>query len=886
MVRDPVFWFWAKWLLFTALVLSALWLFAAVVRLRITFIKLGVPVPFRRWRPSANKTGKAAASPQKAVPAAGKRAANPQNPVPDTEKAAANRQKAEPNVRRDAASLQKKPAGSAGRRRVKHAESRFAREVFGHSKLLKDVRSGVMHLVYFYGFIMLQFGAIDLIWKGLNGGARLPFPFYNWFAWSQEWTVTLVLLAVLYGAYRRYGEKLPRLKRDWKPSLVLWFIGGLMLTVLLTLAFERLAAEQPGQASVREAWESMESAPVSIQSELASVQLSQAASESNPASSQAQALSVQSQAVSEQAAQAASPLPSQANGQTGMVAKRYAPVSAPLAALLEQGGIARGSLAAHAGYELFWWLHLLVLLAFLVYVPQSKHFHLMTAPVNLWFRRSEPRGRLTPLDLENEEAESFGAGDIRHFTQKQLLDLYACVECGRCTNVCPASNTGKLLSPMHLIVKLRDHLTEKGAAVTSTSAWLPSGLRRGRLPPPHGMGPVLPAREPEFTEAGRRTRKTPLYTGAIQGTMDMQAAAWLPRDNTEAESLELAGDIMTEEEIWSCTTCGNCEEQCPVGNEHIDKIIDLRRHLVLMEGRLPADGQRALQNIERQGNPWGLPRGERHSWIEECRLQTGIAVRTMKECRESGQKPELLLWAGTMAAYDNRSRRVLFDLVKLFAEAEMDFAVLGSEERNSGDTARRMGNEMLFQELCRENIATLQKYGVRHIVTPCAHTYNTLLNEYPDFGLGRDVAVEHHTELLARLLSEGRLRPSHSVDEVATVHDSCYLGRHNGIYEAPRELLRAIPGIKIKEMERSGPNGMCCGAGGGMMWMEEKSGTRVNYARTAQALQVQPTVISSSCPYCLTMMEDGLKAMPEGEGTAARDVAELLAQSVFGSEGK
>lgn len=895
MVRDPVFWFWAKWLLFTALVLSALWLFAAVVRLRITYIKLGVPVPFRRWRAPANKAGKAAASlqktapvagksaasPQKAVPVAGKSAANPQNAVPDTEKAAANRQKAEPNVRRDAASPQKSPAGAAGRSLVKHAESRFAQEVFGHSKLLKDVRSGVMHLVYFYGFIMLQFGAIDLIWKGLNGGARLPFPFYNWFAWSQEWTVTLVLLAVLYGAYRRYGEKLPRLKRDWKPSLVLWFIGGLMLTVLLTLAFERLAAEQL---------------------KLAAVQTIQATSETDMASSQAQTASVQpelvsvqpAQAVSEQAvqafskqpAQAASPLPSQDNAQTAMVDMRYAPVSAPLAALLEQSGIARGSLAAHAGYELFWWLHLLVLLAFLVYVPQSKHFHLMTAPVNLWFRRSEPRGRLTPLDLENEEAESFGAGDIRHFTQKQLLDLYACVECGRCTNVCPASNTGKLLSPMHLIVKLRDHLTEKGAAVTSTSPWLPSGLRRGRLPPPHGMGPVLPAREPEFTEAGRRTRKTPLYTGAIQGTMEMQAAAWLPRDNIEAESLELAGDIMTEEEIWACTTCGNCEEQCPVGNEHIDKIIDLRRHLVLMEGRLPADGQRALQNIERQGNPWGLPRGERHSWIEECRLQTGIAVRTMKECRERGQKPELLLWAGTMAAYDNRSRRVLFDLVKLIAEAGMDFAVLGSEERNSGDTARRMGNEMLFQELCRDNIATLQKYGVRHIVTPCAHTYNTLSNEYPDFGLGRDVAVEHHTELLARLLSEGRLRPSHSLDEVATVHDSCYLGRHNGIYEAPRELLRAIPGIKIKEMERSGPNGMCCGAGGGMMWMEERSGTRVNYARTEQALQVQPTVISSSCPYCLTMMEDGLKALQEGEGTVARDVAELLAQSVFGSEGK
>ncbi|RIX60614.1 (Fe-S)-binding protein [Paenibacillus nanensis] len=685
----------------------------------------------------------------------------------------------------------------------------FAREVFGHRKLLKDVRSGLAHLIYFYGFIMLQFGAIDLIWKGLSGGEPLPLPLYPYFSWSQEMTVSLVLLAVLYGAYRRYGEKLPRLKRGWKPSLVMWFIGSLMLTILLSLSFERLAV-----------------------------------------------------------------------GEAESVAREFAPVSEPLSRLLHQAGVQEGSVAAHAGFELFWWLHLLVLLGFLLYVPQSKHFHLLTAPVNLWFRRNEPHGRLTPLDLENEEAETFGAGKIEHFNQKQLLDLYACVECGRCTNVCPAASTGKLLSPMHLIVKLRDHLTEKGAALTSKSPWLPAGLWAGSKSPlsdAHVMGAVMPAWEVqgESEEASYRTNISP--------TMTVQGAAWARREGAKAEELELIGDVMTEDELWACTTCRNCEEQCPVGNEHVDKIIDMRRYLVLMEGRLPSDGQRALQNIERQSNPWGLPRAERAAWLDECEQKTGIRVETMAERKTKGRMPEILLWAGSMGAYDNRSRRVMFDLVRLLNEAGVDFATLGNEERSSGDTARRIGNELLFQELCRENIETLEKYGVKQIVTACPHTFNTFKNEYPDFGLSPDVRVEHHTQLLARLLQEGRLKPKFAVRERVTVHDSCYLGRYNDTYEAPRSLLRAIPGVELEEMERSGPNGMCCGAGGGLMWMEEHAGTRVNYARTAQALEVRPSVISSACPYCLTMMEDGLKTLQEDGQVTARDVAELLAESVFGS---
>ncbi|MHA6482336.1 (Fe-S)-binding protein [Paenibacillus sp. strain BS8-2] len=679
-------------------------------------------------------------------------------------------------------------------------------EMLRHRRLLNDWRSGVMHLVYFYGFIMLQFGALDLIWKGLNGGEALPIPFYGPFSWLQEVTVGMVFLAVIYGGYRRYGEKLPRLKRDLKPSIVLWFIGGLMLSIMLSLAFERLSV-------------------------------------------------------------------------THVVAEVYAPISGPLSEVLARA-VERGDWLAHAGFELFWWLHLVILLSFLVYVPQSKHFHLITAPVNIWFRRNTPPGRLVPLDLENEDAESFGAGKIEHFTQKQMLDLYACVECGRCTNVCPASGTGKLLSPMHLIVKLRDHLTEKGASITSKSPWLPGSLvYRHAEPAAHVMGAVMP----DWEQQGSEAEPLAAYKTNIAPTMEVQKAGWSKREGANAEELELIGDVITEDELWACTTCRNCEEQCPVGNEHVDKIIDMRRYLVLMEGKLPNDGQRALQNIERQSNPWGLPRTERAAWIEECYSRTGIKVDTMSERKQRGEKlPSLLIWAGSMGAYDTRSRKVLFDVIRLLAHAGIDFATLGNEEKSSGDTARRIGNELLFQELCRENIATFAKYGVGHIVTVCPHTFNTFKNEYPDFGLSSEVRVEHHTELLARLVAERKLRTSFAVEEQVTIHDSCYLGRYNNSFEAPRSLLRAIPGITVKEMERSGAQGMCCGAGGGLMWMEEHSGTRVNYARTAQALEVKPSVISSACPYCLTMMEDGLRFLSADEEVEARDVAELLAESVFG----
>ncbi|RKN84319.1 (Fe-S)-binding protein [Paenibacillus ginsengarvi] len=682
--------------------------------------------------------------------------------------------------------------------RVRFDRERFTQwlgHVFGHKRLLQDKRSGIMHAAIFYGFIVVQFGALDIVLKGLFG-VHLPLPAYEWFLFSQEVTVFVILAAVLYAGYRRYGEKLPRLKRDRKMSLVLYFIGTLMISVLLTSAFDRV-------------WH-------------------------------------------------------------GEMFSYKAPIASSIAALLD------GFVSAFAGGVLYyaaWWAHLLILLAFLVYVPQSKHFHLLTAPVNLALSRASPPGKLSLIDLDDEQVESFGVGDIEQFTRKQLLDLYACVECGRCTNVCPAAGTGKLLSPMHLIVKLRDHLTEKGAVVTSKSPWVPSFVFPGG-----GDGASV------FRPGGEGDRIGWLGKGVtdIAPTMRRQQEGWLhPHPGARAEEGEVApsiretaliGDVMTAEELWACTTCRNCEEQCPVGNEHVDKIIDMRRYLVLTEGSVPTDGARTMQNIERQGNPWGISRSDRSKWLDDL---DGVQVPTVRE------EPEFdyLLFVGSMGSYDNRTRKVTAALVKLLAAAGVRFAILGNEEKNSGDTPRRMGNELLFRECCEANIELFRKYKVRRIVTACPHTYNTLKHEYPEFGLQAEVV--HHTELLAELLRAQRLNPAYAVRERATYHDSCYLGRYNGLYDAPRMILQAIPGLELAEMERTRSNAMCCGAGGGLMWQEEKAGKRINIARVEQALEVAPSVIASACPYCLTMMEDGTKMLADGR-VAARDVAELLAASVFG----
>jgi Fe-S oxidoreductase len=394
-----------------------------------------------------------------------------------------------------------------------------------------------------------------------------------------------------------------------------------------------------------------------------------------------------------------------------------------------------------------------------------------------------------------------------------------------------------MLSPRDLILKLRNHLTEKGAAVTSRQPWMPAPLFK------HTRGNRL--------------------------ALANEAAAAL-----ESE-VSLIGNVITEEEIWACTTCRNCEDQCPVMNEHVDKIIDLRRYLVLTEGKLDADAQRAMTNIERQGNPWGINRKERVKWREG---REDIQVPTAKELKKAGEEFEYLFFVGSMGSFDNRSQKIAQSLAHVLNLAGVKFAVLGNDEKNSGDTPRRIGNEFLFQELAAANIETFKKYEVKKIVTIDPHAFNTLKNEYPEFGL--EAEVYHHTQLLAQLIKEGKLTPKHPVNEVISFHDSCYLGRYNEVYDDPREILKSIPGVQLVEAERNRENGMCCGAGGGRMWMEEHAGTRINVARTEQLLEADPTMIGSGCPYCLTMISDGTKAKEVDDRVQTLDIVEILEKSL------
>ncbi|MCA1032138.1 4Fe-4S dicluster domain-containing protein [Bacillus timonensis] len=657
-------------------------------------------------------------------------------------------------------------------RKFKERFQKIMVNVFGQKKLLKDKKSGIIHVMFFYGFILVQFGAIDFILKGIKPGWHLPLgPLYPAFTFFQELVTFMILVAVVWAFHRRYIEKLVRLKRGFKSGLVLIFIGGLMLSVLL------------------------------------------------------------------------------GNGMGIIWHQHGLTLSEPIASSFAFLFSWMNETASIVVFYIAWWIHLLILLTFLVYVPQSKHAHLIAGPANVFFNRLSNPGKLEKIDFEDETQETFGVGKIEDFTQTQLIDLYACVECGRCTNMCPATGTGKMLSPMDLILKLRDHLTEKGAVVTSRAPWVP-------------------------TVAFSNTKGNQLALAAAgKGAEESAATVELQYDPS------LIGDVITEEEIWACTTCRNCEDQCPVMNEHVDKIIDLRRYLVLTEGKMDADAQRAMTNIERQGNPWGLNRKEKENWRE---AREDVVIPTVKEMKKAGEEFEYLFWVGSMGSFDNRSQKIALSFAKLLNEAGVKFAILGNKEKNSGDTPRRLGNEFLFQELATNNIAEFEKNEVKKIVTIDPHAYNIFKNEYPDFGF--EAEVYHHTELLAQLVKEGRLVPKHEVKETITFHDSCYLGRYNEVYEPPRDILKAIPGVTLVEMERNREKGMCCGAGGGLMWMEEDTGTRINVARTEQALETKSSVISSGCPYCLTMISDGTKAKEVEETVGTYDVAELLEKSVIGEE--
>ncbi|MCO6472804.1 MAG: (Fe-S)-binding protein [Melioribacteraceae bacterium] len=479
------------------------------------------------------------------------------------------------------------------------------------------------------------------------------------------------------------------------------------------------------------------------------------------------------------------------------------PISVPLAKLFFAGA----SDSALISYEIFWWMHILVVFAFMNFLPYSKHFHVITSIPNVFFRKlDDEKYSVKPLDLEDESIEQFGAADIEHLTWKQLFDGYACTECGRCTSVCPAANTGKTLSPRKIIVDIRKRVEEKA----------------------------------------------PL----VQAGVEEQAGVL---DKT------LIHDYITDEEIWACTTCNACVYECPVTIEHLDTIIDLRRNLVLIESQFPPELNTVFKNLETNFSPWAFNSQDRANWAE------GYDVKTMAE----DSNTEYLFWVGCAGSYDSRYQKVSQAIVQLFNKAGVDFRILGTEEKCNGDTARRLGNEYLAQMMMQENIETLNGYKVKKIVTGCPHCYNSIKNEYPQFG--GNFEVYHHSEILNDLMKTGKIQfKDENEKNSVTFHDSCYLGRYNGIYDEPRDSISKIDGINLIEMGRNKDKGFCCGAGGGRMFLEETEGTRINEERTREALETNSDTIASACPFCMTMLNDGVKSFGKNEEVAVKDIAEII----------
>jgi Fe-S oxidoreductase len=473
-------------------------------------------------------------------------------------------------------------------------------------------------------------------------------------------------------------------------------------------------------------------------------------------------------------------------------------------------------------FAAFWWANVLLVAAFLVYLPRSKHLHIATAFFNTFFRKLRPRGELPPMDLEAQTAR-FGVKTIEDLGWKDLLDGFTCTECGRCQDACPAWATGKPLNPKTMIMGIREMTVDAEKGV-----------------------PLVPR------------------LGSI-------ATAQLQRP--------IVGEAIPEDAVWDCVTCGACVEACPVLIEHVDKIVGLRRNLVLEESRFPAELNAAFTNMERHGNPWGLPASARLDWAKGLPFTVPVAADVIaREGADAVAQLDVLYWVGCAAAFDDRNRRVARAVVSCLESAGVRYAVLGQEESCTGDPARRMGNEYVFQMLATANIERLDAYRPPTIVTACPHCFNTIGNEYGQFGGSYDVV--HHTTYLARLVEEGRLQTAWGDARSVTYHDPCYLSRYNGVEADPRRVLSVIPQLESREMERHGRETFCCGAGGGRMWMEERRGTRINLERTRQALETGADEVATGCPFCLVMMRDGLADAPENRraGVGARDIAEILAE--------
>jgi len=597
-------------------------------------------------------------------------------------------------------------------------------QVLLHRKVLRRPLAGVLHLLIFWGFVVLLTTIVQALGESVRPGWTLPVIGASpWLGFLQDLFIVLVLLGVGLALYWRLVLRPARLAgQDQKGAYtILGFIGGIMVTLLASRAGQ-IALEDPAWAA-----------------------------------------------------------------------------GAVLSARLAQGLHRAGPGVVRGVFEVAWWGHLALILVFLTWIPEGKHLHLLTLVPNVLLRKARPRGALEPLDVER--AEVLGVSAVEHLTWKDHLDAFACMECGRCVEVCPAHSTGKELDPRRLHTDLRRQLHRVAAAAAGA-----------------GQPPAL------------------------------------------------VGEVFSEAFLWQCLTCGACVEECPATNDHIDKIVGMRRHLVMEQARMPEPMADALRSLEARAHPFRGAAVTRTDWA------AGSAIRVLAD----GERADWLLWVGCASALNERNHGTLRALAALLIRAGLDVAVLGDAEQCTGDPARRMGNEYLFQTLAQQNIETLRRHGVGKIVTACPHCYNTLRHEYPQFG--GQFEVWHHTQLLDRLVAEGRLRPQTAPAGRITFHDPCYLGRHNGEYEAPRRVLRALPGARVVEMAACRERGFCCGAGGGLYWTEDRVGQRVNHVRSDHATATGADVVATACPFCMLMLEDG-RAAREARWQP-RDVAELLAASL------
>jgi len=660
----------------------------------------------------------------------------------------------------------------------------FVVYVLGQGRLLRWPYAGVLHVLIFWGFLVLLTaiaqGVVEALWQGFNFA---DLPGAGAIAFLQDLFSSLVLVGIVMALFNRLVVRPIRFRgsHEGDALLILGWIASIMVTMQANYA-SRIALGEDA-------------------------------------------------------------------------AHGWRPLASAFSHLF--AGLGTNSEGLKVVHGIAFWAHLLLVFTFLVYLGYSKHLHIVTAAPNVLFRNTQPKGRMVPIDLEAEDVDHFGASKLEHFSWKDVLDLYTCTECGRCQTHCPAFNTGKPLSPKTLITDLRDNVYEAAAGGVT-------GSTHGAHQVEGGMWVTAESATGDGNGNGHAAAELPGHFQPSWLSPDEVAAAVTKAGGSERP---LIGGTINPETLWSCTTCGACVDQCPVLIEHVPKILDMRRALVLEEGSMPKQAESALRNIENVANPYGISHQTRADWAKD------LGVQFAKDKPDA----EYLYWVGCAASFDDRAKTVATALVKILQAGGVDFAILGTEEKCNGDPARRIGNEYLFQERAKENVETLKKYNVRKVIASCPHCFNTLANEYGDFG--GDYEVMHHSQVIDKLIKDGRITLDTPIEETITYHDSCYLGRWNDIFAPPRDILERIPGLKVVEMARSRSEGMCCGAGGGRMWMEEAQ-PRVNHKRVEQAADTEATKVATACPFCLAMFDEGIASKQLQDQLAVDDIAVWVARSM------